>query len=80
MPGLGGPLPFPGDAGRQLSCLILPSAPSQGDGWITRVLRGRDSASAESPRVQASVGPKNGRDGIDRWVGALKAPTGPLLG
>ena len=38
MPGLGGPLPFPGDAGRQLSCLILPSAPSQGDGWLTRFL------------------------------------------
>src|SRR5208283_2202439 len=32
----GGPLPFPNDAGRQVSCPTLPSTPSQGLGWITR--------------------------------------------
>ena len=32
---LGGPLPSPGDAGRQVSHPKLPSAPSQNDSWIT---------------------------------------------
>ena len=42
--------------------------------------RWAESPSAESTRAQASVGLKNGQDGIDRWVGGLKALTGPLLG
>ena len=37
MPASGGPLPFPGIAGRQLSCPILPSKPTRRDGWINRV-------------------------------------------
>jgi hypothetical protein len=37
MAGTGGPLPFPADAGRRVSCPILFSTPSQGDSWITRV-------------------------------------------
>ena len=39
---------------------------------------GRDSV-CESPR-SGQRRPKNGRDGIGRWVGGLKALTGPLLG
>jgi hypothetical protein len=44
---MGGPLPFPGDAGRQVLCPILPSAPSQSDGWITRVLATNASDSVD---------------------------------
>jgi len=43
---LGGPLPFPGDFGRQVSRPILPSMPSQGDSSITRVLAATASDSA----------------------------------
>ena len=34
---MGGPLPFPGDAGRQVSHAILPFTPSQGDSRIARI-------------------------------------------
>jgi len=35
---LGGPLPFPGDAGGRVSCPSCLPRPSQGDSWITRFL------------------------------------------
>ena len=37
MPAPGGPLPFPGDSGRELSCPIPHSMPTCRDSWITRV-------------------------------------------
>jgi hypothetical protein len=40
----GGPLPFRGDAGRQVSGPNLPSTPSQQDSWISRSAKASDSA------------------------------------
>src|SRR5208283_1393056 len=42
----GGPLPFPGDAGRQVSCPNLPTMPSEADSWITKVPAAKASDSA----------------------------------
>ena len=52
----GGPLPFPGDLGRQVSCPILPPTPSQGDSWITRI--------AARAAVGRSRGPDYGEDAL----------------
>jgi hypothetical protein len=76
---MGGPLPFPDDAGRQVFWPILPFAPSQGDSWITRGLAAKASDSVDYGKCHIALVVKNLTLGSHRGTGPDGAADGQRM-